>query len=107
MTQIVYFVTPKTLVKITTKAGEFLPMIGPTLSYTKKAQKMTDLVNPVSAGSRGIGMMFEYCFGKAAKVSAECVLWFGLSVAGGVTDNPALIAAGAQFGEMVVDDIIG
>ena len=107
MTQMIYFITPKSLIKITTKAGEFLPIVGPTLTYTKKAQKMTDLANPVSATSRGVGMMFEYCFGKAAKISTECVLWFSLSVAGGVTANPVLIAAGAQFGEMIVDDIIG
>ena len=107
MTQIIYFVTPKSIIKITSKAGEFLPIIGPTLTYTKKAQKMTELANPISATSRGIGMMFEYCFGKTAKVSTECVLWFGLSVVGGVTANPVLIAAGAQFGEMVVDDIMG
>ena len=107
MTKITFFVTPKTLVKVTTKAGEFLPIVGPMLSYTKNAQKMTELADPVSATSRGIGMMFEYCFGKTAKVSAECVLWFSLSVAGGVTANPVLIAAGAQFGDMVVEEIIG
>jgi hypothetical protein len=33
-------------------------------------------------------------------------LWFGFSVAGGITCNPALIAAGAQFGNMVMDEII-
>ena len=41
MTQMIYFITPKSLIKITTKAGEFLPIVGPTLTYTKKAQKMT------------------------------------------------------------------
>ena len=107
MVQIIYFVKPKTFVKLTTKAGEFLPIIGPTLTYTKKAQKMTELADPVSAASRGVGMMFEFCFGKTAKVSTECILWFGFSVVGGVTANPVLIAAGAQFGEMVVDDILG
>lgn len=107
MAKIIDFVTPKALVKITNKAGEFIPIIGPMLTYTKKAQKMTDLADPVSATSKGIGVMFEYCFGKTAKVSAECVLWLGFSVAGGLSANPALIAAGAGFGEMVVDEIIG
>ena len=107
MAQIIYFITLKSFVKITTKAGEFLWIIGPTLTYTKKAQKMTEFTNPVSATSRGIGMIFEYYFKKAGKVSAECVLWFGLSVAGDVTANPRLIAIGAQFGEIVVDDIMG
>ena len=97
MIQIGYFVTPKTLVKITTKAGEFLQIIDPTLTYTKKAQKMTELDDPVSATSRGIEMLFEYCFEQAAKVSAECILWFGLLVAGGITANPAIIAFGAEF----------
>ena len=105
MAKIIYFITPKGLVKITTKAGEFIPVLGPALTYTKKAQKMTDLADPVSASSRGIRMMFEYCFGKAAKLSTECFLWFGFSVAGGVTANPALIAVGATFGEMVIDDL--
>lgn len=30
--------------------GEFLPVIGPTLTYTKKAQKMTELANPAGLG---------------------------------------------------------
>ena len=68
---------------------------------------MTHLSDPLNATSRGIGMMFDFYFGKAGKISAECVLWLGLSVAGGLTGNPGLIAAGAQFGEMVVDEIIG
>ena len=41
--------------------------------------------------SRGVGILFNYCFGKAGAVSIECALWFGFSVAGGVTCNPALI----------------
>lgn len=42
---IIYFVTPTNMVKIGskigTKAAEFLPVVGPTLEFTKKAKKVT------------------------------------------------------------------
>ena len=106
MTQIIYFITPKSIVKIASKAGEFIPIIGPSLEFTKKAKKVTEMTDPVSASSRGIGILFNYCFGKAGAVSIECILWLSFSAAGGATCNPALIAAGAQFGNMVIDEII-
>lgn len=65
------------------------------------------MTDPVSASSRGIGILFNYCFGKTGAVYLECILWFGFLTAGGVTANPALIALGAQFGNIVVEDIIG
>lgn len=106
MTKIIYFLTPNTLVKIGSKAAEFVPILGPSLEFTKKAKKVTQMTDPVSASSRGIGILFNYCFGKAGALSLECILWLGFSTAGGVTCNPALIALGAQFGNMVIDDII-
>lgn len=51
-------------------------------------------------------MLFNYCFGKAGAVSVECALWFGLYLAGGITANPVLIAAGAEFGNLVIDEIL-
>lgn len=104
MTKVLYFVTPKSFVKIGSKAAEYIPILGPSLEFTKKAK--TDLTDPISASSQGIWILFNYCFGKAGAVSIECVLWLGLSVAGGITCNPRLIVAGAQFGNMVVDEII-
>lgn len=105
-----YFVTPSNMVKIGSKlgkkAGEFVPIIGPTLEFTKKAKKVTELTDPVSASSRGIGILFNYCFGKAGATSIECILWLSFSAAGGVTCNPTLIALGAQFGNMVIDEIL-
>jgi hypothetical protein len=106
MIKIIYFLTPRSLVKIATKGLEFIPIIGPTLEFTKRAKKATEMVDPISASSLGIGILFNYCFGKAGAVSIECALWFGFSVAGGMTCNLALIAAGAQFGNMVIDEII-
>jgi hypothetical protein len=106
MTKIIYCVTPKSLVKIGSKAAEFVPILGPTLEFTKKAKKLTEMSDPVSASSRGIGIVFNYCFGKAGALSLECILWLGFSVAGGTTCNPGLIALGAQFGNMVIDNII-
>ena len=99
---IIYFITPKSIAKLTSKAAEFIPIIGPSLEFTKKAKKVTEMTDPVSASSRGIGILFNYCFGKAGAVSIECILWISLSAA----CNPALIAAGAQFGNMVIDEII-
>ena len=106
MTRIVYFMTPTTVVKLTTKAAEFLPVVGPYVEFTKKGTRLTKLTDPVSASSRSIGIMFNFCFGKTATVSIECALWLGLSVAGGLTGNPGLIATGAQFGNMVLDEIL-
>lgn len=106
MTKILYFITPKIFVKLGSKAAEFIPLFGPTIEYQKKAKKLTQMSDPLSASSRGVGILFNFCFGKAGAVSIECALWFGFSVAGGVTCNPALIAAGAQFGNMVMDEIL-
>lgn len=94
------------MVKIASKAGEFIPVIGPTLEFTKKAKKYTEIAQPIGASSRGIGLLFNYCFGKAGAVSLECALWFGLSLTGGLTGNLTLITAGAQFGNMVMDEIL-
>ena len=49
MTKINYFVTPKSLIKIGSKAVEFVPILGPTVDFTKKAKKVTELTDPVSA----------------------------------------------------------
>ena len=78
------------MVKIGSKAAEFIPVLGPTLDFTKKAKKVTEITDPIGASSRGVGIIFNYCFGKAGAVSIECTLWFGLSITGGLTDNPAL-----------------
>ena len=106
MPKIVYFITPKTIAKLSSKALEFLPVVGPTLEFSKKAVKATEMTDLVSASSGGMGMIFNFCFGKTAAVSVECTLWLSLSLAGGLTGNPALIAAGAQFGNMIIDEII-
>jgi hypothetical protein len=106
MVKIIYFITPTSLVKVGSKAAEFIPVLGPTLDFTKKAKKVTEITDPISAYSRGVGIIFNYCFGKAGAVSIECALWFGLSVTGGLTGNMVLIAAGAQFGNMVMDEIL-
>ena len=94
------------MVKIGSKAADFIPVLGPTLEFSKKARKVTEMTDPVSESSRGIRILFNFCFGKTGAVSIECALWFGFSVAGGVTCNPGLIAAGAQFASMVRDEIL-
>jgi hypothetical protein len=101
-----FFITPKTVAKLGTKAAEFVPFIGPGVEYVKKAQKLTDISDPVTASSRGVGMIFKSCFGKTAVVSVECALWLGFSVAGGITANPVLIGLGAQMGNLIVDELI-
>ena len=69
------------MVKIGSKAAEFIPVLGPTLDFTKKAKKVTEITDPIGASSRGVGIIFNYCFGKAGAVFIECALWFGFSVA--------------------------
>ena len=107
MTKILFFITPQRFVKIGARLGEFVPVIGPTFQFSKKARRVTEIANPVSASARGVGILFDYCFGKTGAVTVECALWLSLSVAGGMTGNPSLIAVGAEFGNMVIDEIIG
>ena len=106
---ILFFITPTGLITVASKVGgkaaEFLPVLGPAVKYTKKAKQVTQLTDSVSASSRGIGVMFDFCFGKAGTMSAECLLWLSLSTAGGLTGNPLLIAAGAEFGIMLLEEI--
>ena len=63
------------------------------------------MTDPVSASTRGIGLVFNFCFGKAGALSAECILWLGCSVLGGATGNPILITAGVQFASDLRDEI--
>ena len=37
MTKIIYFITPKSILTITSKAAEFVPILGPSLEFTKKS----------------------------------------------------------------------
>ena len=71
MTKIIYFVTPTIIVKVGSKAADFIQVLGPSLEFTKKAKKVTEIADPVSASSRGIRIFFNYCFGKADAVSVE------------------------------------
>jgi hypothetical protein len=68
------------MVKLGSKAAEFVPILGPTLEFTKKAKKVSQLTDPVSASSRGVGILFNYCFGKAGAVSIECILYIVVRV---------------------------
>ena len=101
MTKVVYFVLPSGLTevglqKLGLKSIDFLPVVGPSVSYLRKAKKVTKIANPVNAAARGISTISEFCFGKAATLSIECLLWLGLSTVGGVTANPVLIATEAD-----------
>jgi len=60
MTKIIYFVTPTNLVKIGSKAAKFIPVVVPTLDFTKKVKKVTEMTHPISASSRGIRIAFNY-----------------------------------------------
>ena len=73
MTKIIYFITPKIVAKLGTKAAKFIPVLGPTVEYAKKAQKATQIANPVSASTRRVGLLFTFCFGKAGALSLECI----------------------------------
>lgn len=55
---IIYFMTPATMVKIVNKVEELVPILGPSLEFTKKAKKVTEMTDPVNALSRGIGILF-------------------------------------------------
>ena len=40
---IIYFITPKNVVNIDSKAAEFVPILGPAVEYIKKAKKVTHI----------------------------------------------------------------
>ena len=61
-TKIIYFITLTTIVKIGSKTKEFIIILGPSLKFTKKTKKVTEMANHVSTSSRGIGITFNYCF---------------------------------------------
>lgn len=74
MTKVVYFALPSSLTttgleKLSAKNVEFLPAVGPMVSYAKKAKKVTKMANPVSAAARGISVISEFYFGKEATLS--------------------------------------
>lgn len=111
MIKVVYFILPSGLTEVGLenlglKSVDFLPVVGPSVSYLKKAKKVTKMANPINAGARGISVISEFCFGKAAVLSIECLLWFGFSTVGGVTANPVLIAIGAEMGNLVMEEIL-
>lgn len=106
MTNLLFFIPPKLVAKLANKATEFVPVLGPFANFNKKVTKITSATNPISASTQGVGMLFNYCFGKAGAVTAECILWFGFSTIGGMTANPAFIAVGAEFGNMILDEFI-
>ena len=91
--------------KVIEKSVEFVPVIGPGLKYIKTAKKVNKFANPVKATTYTAGMLLEICGAKYAKYSALCTVWATTTTAGFLTGNPALIAVGAQFGNMVIDDI--
>lgn len=72
--KIIYFVTAKSIVTITSKAAEFVPILGPSLEFTKKVKKITKMTDFINASSRVIGILFNYCFGKAGIVFLKCIL---------------------------------
>ena len=105
---ILYFLTPKTLAKFGIKAAGYIPIIGPTISFNKKTMKIVDGVsnsNPVTVASRGVNLALEYCFGKGVVLPVECALWMGFTIAGTVTVNGILLAAAAEMGNIILDEI--
>ena len=55
MPKIVYFITPNAIAKVSSKAVEFLPIVGPAVEFTKKSTKATEMADPVSASSPVLG----------------------------------------------------
>lgn len=48
--------------------GIAILVLGPQLQFTKKAKKLTKMTDPISASARGIGILFNYCFGNVGAV---------------------------------------
>lgn len=106
MTKVIFFISPQSLVTTGTKAAEFVPILGPIADFSRKTKKLTQISDPVTATSQGVGILFNHCFEKAGAITAECALWFGFSTLRGLTCNPTLIGIGTQFGTMVIDELI-
>lgn len=108
MINIVFFVSPKPFIKKVASTGsEFIPVVGPMVKFVTKAEKVTKITNPVTAASRGVGMVVIACTGPIIKFPALCALWGATAVVGGMTANPVLIGASLEFSEMILEELSG
>ena len=93
--------------KLSAKAVEWTPVIGPGLKYVKTAKKVTKFTSPVKATTYTVGMLLEICGGKYAKYTAQCTAWATMSAAGIATGNPALIGIALEIGQEILEDFCG
>ena len=108
MSSIVLFISPKPFIKKVASVGtEFVPIVGPMVKFTTKASKITKITNPVTAASRGVGLVVISCTGPIIKYPALCALWGTTAVVGGITVNPVLIGASLEFSEMILEEVFG
>jgi hypothetical protein len=77
---------------------DFVPVIDGLVKFTTTAQKISKISNPVTATSRGIGLVVISCTGPLVAYPALCALWLTYSGFGIATGNPALLTAGLDFG---------
>ena len=108
MTSIIMFISPKPFInKIASIGNEFVPVVGPMVKFTKKASKLTKITNPVTAASRGVGLVVISCTGPVIKYPVLCALWGTTAIVGGITVNPVLIGFSLEFSEIILEEISG
>lgn len=90
--------------KVTNKAVDYVPLIGPAFRYAKTAKKITNFSSPVKATTYTAGLLIEICGGKFAKYSAQCAVWATTTAAGLATGNPVLIGVGMEVGSQILED---
>ena len=108
MSSILLFISPKPIIKkIASTGSEFVPIVGPMIKFTTKASKITKISNPVTAASRGVGLVVIACTGPIIKYPVLCALWGTTAVVVGATANPVLIGASLEFSEMILEEVFG
>jgi hypothetical protein len=90
--------------KVASFSQEYIPVVGPFYKYTKRAIKVTEIANPVTAVSRATGYLVMACSGPIIKYPALCAIWAGSSIIGWSTGNPIFISISFEFASMILEE---
>lgn len=97
---------PKPFVeKCLEKGGEFVPILGPAVKYTRKAITVAKIADPVTASTRSVGYLVSACTGPVIKYPVLCLLWATTGAAGLASGNPALVGASLEFATMILEEL--
>ena len=87
------------------KGGEFVPILGPAVKYTRKTTTVSKMADPVRASTRSVGYVVSACSGPVVKYPALWALWAATGAVGIVSGNPAFIGASLEFATMILEEL--